>query len=110
MIDAVKSAEIHRLLLDYAGCLDDGRYAAWIDLFAPTASYELNTKENVNQNLPAALILCEDVGAILPSLRVISDAWLASKATREKRFSLGRFDERYLSHFPIALVRCVRRR
>ena len=64
MIDAGKSAEIHRLLLDYAGSLDDCRYAEWIDLFAPTASYELNTKENVNQNLPAALILCEDRGAI----------------------------------------------
>lgn len=59
-----------------------------------------------NHGATFEIVAREDVGAILPSLRVISDAWLASKATREKRFSLGRFDERYLSHFPIALVRC----
>lgn len=45
------------------------------------------------------------VCSILPQLRVISNDWLASKRTREKRFSLGFFDERYLSRFPAALVR-----
>jgi phosphatidylglycerol lysyltransferase len=45
------------------------------------------------------------VPALLPSLRSVSDAWLASKATREKGFSLGYFDERYLCNFPIAIVR-----
>ena len=42
---------------------------------------------------------------LLPELRVISDAWLESKNTREKGFSLGRFDDAYLSQFPCALVR-----
>lgn len=46
-----------------------------------------------------------DVCAILPRLRAISDDWLASKRTREKRFSLGFFDERYLSHYPAGIVR-----
>lgn len=40
-----------------------------------------------------------------PQLRRISDAWLAEKNTREKGFSLGSFDERYLANFPLALVR-----
>jgi phosphatidylglycerol lysyltransferase len=47
----------------------------------------------------------ESVPRILPALRVVSDAWLLSKGTREKRFSLGYFDERYLCNFPIAVVR-----
>jgi phosphatidylglycerol lysyltransferase len=47
----------------------------------------------------------EAVPALLPELRSVSDAWLAHKATREKGFSLGRFDERYLSALPVALVR-----
>lgn len=47
----------------------------------------------------------EQVGALLPELRVISDAWLADKNTREKRFSIGRFDPEYLRQFPLALVR-----
>jgi phosphatidylglycerol lysyltransferase len=51
------------------------------------------------------LVPQESVGAILPELRRVSDAWLAEKKTGEKRFSLGFFDERYLAHFNIAVVR-----
>ncbi len=46
-----------------------------------------------------------DVAPLLPQLRAVSDAWLAEKNTGEKRFSLGFFDERYLSNFDIAVVR-----
>jgi phosphatidylglycerol lysyltransferase len=44
-------------------------------------------------------------GLIMPELRAVSEAWLAEKQSAEKRFSLGYFDERYLSHFDIAVVR-----
>jgi phosphatidylglycerol lysyltransferase len=47
----------------------------------------------------------ERVPALLPELRAISDRWLQGKRAREKGFSLGRFDEAYLRHFPVALVR-----
>lgn len=46
-----------------------------------------------------------DVPRWLPQLRRISDAWLKSKRTREKAFSLGRFDDAYLVNFPLAIVR-----
>ncbi|MER2584175.1 MAG: bifunctional lysylphosphatidylglycerol flippase/synthetase MprF [Candidatus Competibacter sp.] len=42
---------------------------------------------------------------LLPRLRIISDAWLAGKNSREKRFSLGFFDETYLKNGPIAIIR-----
>ena len=45
------------------------------------------------------------VAEFLPELRVISDAWLANKHSREKAFSLGFFDDAYVSRFPVALVR-----
>ncbi|MFI5311672.1 MAG: bifunctional lysylphosphatidylglycerol flippase/synthetase MprF [Gemmatimonadales bacterium] len=45
------------------------------------------------------------VPPLLPRLRAISDAWLASKRTREKAFSLGYFDERYLRCAPVAVVK-----
>lgn len=45
-----------------------------------------------------------DAVALLPALRRISDDWLRSKSTAEKGFSLGRFSEPYLRHFPVALV------
>ena len=41
----------------------------------------------------------------MPRLRAISDEWLGSKKVKEKGFSLGYFDESYLSNFRIAVVR-----
>ncbi len=42
---------------------------------------------------------------LMDELRGVSDSWLAEKHTREKGFSLGRFQPAYLLHFPCALVR-----
>jgi len=41
---------------------------------------------------------------VMSELRRVSDDWLRIKAGAEKRFSLGFFDEAYLSRFPIAVV------
>jgi phosphatidylglycerol lysyltransferase len=46
-----------------------------------------------------------DVPGLLPEMEQVSDAWLILKRTREKGFSLGRFDAAYLAHFPVAIVR-----
>jgi len=43
--------------------------------------------------------------ACMAELKDVSDAWLKAKSTREKGFSVGRFDPAYLRHFPCALVR-----
>jgi phosphatidylglycerol lysyltransferase len=51
------------------------------------------------------LVTREAVGAMLPELLEVSDAWLARKATREKGFSNATFDAAYLTHFPAAVVR-----
>ena len=45
------------------------------------------------------------VPSMLDELRIISDAWLSHKNTREKRFSLGSFSNDYLRHFDIAVIR-----
>jgi phosphatidylglycerol lysyltransferase len=52
-----------------------------------------------------SVVARHDVPAILGELRAVSDAWLAEKQAGEKRFSLGCFDERYLSCFDCAVVR-----
>lgn len=46
------------------------------------------------------------VAALLPALKPVSDAWLARQKGREKGFSIGFWDEAYLSRFEVALVRC----
>jgi len=47
----------------------------------------------------------EGVPELLPELGEISDEWLVAKATREKGFSLGRFEPAYVTSFPVAVVR-----
>ena len=42
--------------------------------------------------------------AVLSQLRAVSDDWLAAKASAEKGFSLGFFDEAYLTRFPVAVI------
>ncbi len=51
------------------------------------------------------IISSEEVPGLMPELKRVSDAWLNLKAGKEKRFSVGFFDEKYMSHFPVALVR-----
>lgn len=51
------------------------------------------------------ILSLDQAPAILAELRAVSDAWLAAKRTREKRFSLGFFSEGYLKEGPVAVVR-----
>lgn len=47
----------------------------------------------------------EEVPALLPALRSVSDAWLERRGgDGEKGFSVGFFDAEYLVRFPVALV------
>ena len=45
-----------------------------------------------------------DVPAVLGQLRAVSDDWLDAKASAEKGFSLGFFDESYLARFPVGVI------
>lgn len=46
----------------------------------------------------------EAAQGLYPQLKLISDNWLSSNASLEKKFSLGRFDADYLNSFQIAVV------
>ncbi len=50
------------------------------------------------------IVPAESVGALLPRLKQVSDAWMRDKKVREKRFSMGAFDPRYLVRTPMAVV------
>ncbi len=47
----------------------------------------------------------DDLEKVFPKLREISDAWLSGKNAQEKGFCLGSFQEDFLRHFPIAVLR-----
>jgi phosphatidylglycerol lysyltransferase len=64
-----------------------------------------NTVNKLNRDgLRLEIVPAEGVAALLPRLKVISDAWLRDKNVREKRFSLGAFDPSYLVRTPMAVV------
>jgi phosphatidylglycerol lysyltransferase len=58
----------------------------------------------VREGLRLEIVPIEQVPALLPQLKPISDAWLREKRVREKGFSLGAFDETYLARTPMAVV------
>ncbi len=62
-------------------------------------------KDADKEGLEFAVVPPAGLPPLLPELRRVSDEWLGGKNTREKGFSLGRFDEKYLSCFPTAVVR-----
>jgi len=47
----------------------------------------------------------ERITPLLPQLHAVSDEWIEQKKAREKSFSLGAFDEDYISHHPTAIAR-----
>jgi phosphatidylglycerol lysyltransferase len=73
--------------------------------FAPEGSLRRAVRRLDREGVSCEIVPSEGVPALLPRLREVSDAWLATRNTREKGFSLGYFDERYLARFPIAVVR-----
>lgn len=56
------------------------------------------------EGLRLEIVPSAGVEALLPQLKVISDAWLRAKHVREKRFSMGAFDPAYLMRTPMAVV------
>lgn len=109
---AFYQVEAHRLPL----YLDMGLAATKLgeEAIVPLAGFSLEGPARANlrrahrkaerEGLRCEVIDAARVDAELPRLKAVSDAWLQGKSTREKGFSLGRFDGAYLRHFPHALV------
>lgn len=57
------------------------------------------------EGLSFEIVPPEGVPAILEELRAISDEWLRNQNAREKGFSLGAFEDRYIASQPVAVVR-----
>ncbi|MDQ6689986.1 MAG: bifunctional lysylphosphatidylglycerol flippase/synthetase MprF, partial [Gemmatimonadota bacterium] len=62
-------------------------------------------KDSCKAGATFEMIPAQDTHHFIPVLKQVSDEWLATKRTKEKGFSLGRFNERYLQSSPVALVR-----
>lgn len=58
-----------------------------------------------DEGLRFEVVPASEAEPLLAELEDISQEWLRSKNTREKGFSLGRFDRGYLRRFPIAVIK-----
>ncbi len=59
----------------------------------------------VDEGCTFAMIPPDEVPAIMPQLRRISDEWLRVKGSGEKGFSLGRFDAAFIRRSAVGVVR-----
>lgn len=77
--------------------------------FTLTGKARLNLRNCRNKSrklgLSVDVVAPEDVEPLLPALREVSQAWLAHRNGKEKRFSLGAFDEKYVRRFPLIVAR-----
>ena len=84
---------------------------AWVDLDLFTLDGKngrrlRQTKSRVERNgVSFEIIKAADVENFLVALKRVSDAWLAVHGRREKGFSLGFWNEDYLSRHDVAIVR-----
>jgi phosphatidylglycerol lysyltransferase len=84
---------------------------AIIDLahFSLAGGRWLNLRRAINRaerdGLTFEIVDREGVSAILPDLKQVSDAWLATQSAGEKGFSLGVFRPDYVTASPVAVIR-----
>jgi phosphatidylglycerol lysyltransferase len=80
-----------------------------LDTFSLAGSKRKGLRRTITEVSRCGATFCvlqpEDATAVLPELKLVSDSWLDEKHTREKGFSLGRFDENYIRRFPVGVVR-----
>ncbi len=64
-----------------------------------------SVKRAERDGLTFSVVPRAEAASLMGELKPISDAWLDTRNTSEKRFSVGAFDPAYLSEFDIAVVR-----
>jgi phosphatidylglycerol lysyltransferase len=84
------------------------------EAFVPLDTFSLDGAERkpfrlvlnrfARSSLSFRIVPPEQVPAMLPRIRAVSDDWLAHKAAAEKGFSLGFFDAEYVCRFPLAVI------
>ena len=64
------SFEVCALQEDYVQAIDNNNLEAWPEFFVDACEYKIIPRENVDQNLPAALVYCDSKGMLID--RIVS--------------------------------------
>ena len=62
------------LLADYGWLIDEGRFDAWLDLFAEDCVYKVMPRENLALGLPGCLMLCESKDMLRDRVMALREA------------------------------------
>jgi len=68
------SSEVQNLFETYARLLDADRLEDWLDLFVDGCHYEILSRENVAQNLPLSLMLCDSKDMLVDRVMSLREA------------------------------------
>ena len=69
-MDADLRARVEALIAEASAALDNEDYQAWLDLFHDECAYRIVPLENIRQDLPGSVMLCETKKAL--SDRIVS--------------------------------------
>lgn len=62
------------LMTEYADCIDSDRLEEWLELFAEEAVYQVLSRENEDQGLPAPLMLCTNKNMLRDRVMALRNA------------------------------------
>ncbi len=92
MIDAGVLAGIDALQLRYLRALDVRDMAGWAGCFAETASYICIARENVEQELPVAIMMDDSLARIRDRVTYIAKVWAGTFEDYQTRHFVQRID------------------
>jgi len=78
--------DLERFYFDYADCLDEQHYSKWPEYFAQECRYEILSRENVEQNLPAPLMSCYSHGMVVDRVAMLVKNTLTYRRMYHKHF------------------------
>jgi|SRR4051812_13864755 len=83
---AIQLTDLERFYFDYAACLDEERYSEWPGFFTQDCSYEVLSRENFDQNLPAPLMSCYSHGMAVDRVSMLVKGTLTYRKMYQKHF------------------------
>lgn len=69
---------VDELLGAYACAVDERKFTAWLDLFAPECTYEVHAMENVREGLPLAYMMDDCRERLADRVKMIQEVWVGT--------------------------------
>jgi anthranilate 1,2-dioxygenase small subunit len=92
VLDPAVLAQVDALQNQYLAALDRHDMQAWLDCFAEQASYSCITRENVDANLPVAIMLDDTRERLKDRVKFVTEVWSGTFEDYATRHFVQRLD------------------